>query len=147
VAHDGLVQSRPIVSLLVVLPLVGALAGCAIPAQTFEQGVEHLSGPASYVVTIEPPAAIEANIELLMDETVTHTFPAKRGGARYLIGTSLPATLRARIGNRACDGAIVIAEDMEADATLSVEADGCDLRLDLLHRTGTIDHMLEDSAL
>lgn len=133
-------------SLLVTLPLVGAVAACAMPGLTFEPGVEHLPGPASYVVTVEPPAAVDAKIELLMDETVTRMFPAERGEARYLTGISLPSTLTARVDGRPCDGAIIIGEDLEADATLSVKVDGCDLRLDLLHHTGTIDHKLEDSA-
>jgi hypothetical protein len=132
--------------MLVTLPLIGAVAACAVPGATFEQGVEHVPGPASYVVAVEPPAAVDAAIELLMGETVTRMFPARRGEARYLTGLSLPSTLTARVDGRPCDGAIVIGEDLEADATLSVMADGCDLRLDLLHRTGTIDHHLEDSA-
>jgi hypothetical protein len=122
------------------------MAACGMPGQTFEQGVEHLPGPASYVVAVEPPSAADAKIEMLMDETVTHMFPAERGEARYLTGIGLPSTLTARVDGRPCDGAIVIGEDLEADATLSVMADGCDLRLVLLHRTGTIDHKLEDSG-
>ena len=128
------------------LPLAGAVLACAMPGQTFEPGVEHIPGPASYVVAVEPPGAADAKIELLMDEAVTRMFPAERGEARYLTGISLPSTLTARVDGRPCDGAIVIGEDLEADATLSVTADGCELRLDLLHRTGTIDHKLEDSG-
>ncbi len=133
-------------SLLAALPLVGAAAACAMPSRTFEPGVEHLPGPASYVVAIEPPQAADAKIELLMDETVTRMFPAERREERFLTGISLPSTLTARVDGRPCAGAIVIGEDLEADATLSVTADGCDLRLNLLHRTGTIDHKLDDSA-
>lgn len=145
VGHDDAVRLRPIRSLLV-LPLAGVVAACAMPGRTFEPGVEHLPGPASYVVAVEPPAAADAKIELLMDQTVTRMFPAERGEARYLTGISLPSTLTARVDGRRCGGAIVIGEDLEADATLSVMADGCELRLDLLHRTGTIDHKLEDSG-
>ena len=117
-----------------------------MPGRTFEPGVEHLPGPASYVVAVEPPQAADAKIELLMDETVTRMFPAERGEARYLTGISLPSTLTARVDGRPCEGSIAIGEDLEADATLSVMADGCELRLDLLHRMGTIDHKLQDSG-
>ena len=146
VGHDDLVRLAPIRSVLITIPLVGAVATCAMPGRTFEDGVEHLPGPASYVVAVEPPAATDAKIELLMDETVTRMFPAENGEARYLTGISLPSTLTARVDGRPCDGAIVIGENLEADATLSVRANGCDLRLDLLHRAGTIDHKLEDSV-
>ena len=98
-----------------------------------------------YVVTLDPPEAADARIELLMDETVTRVFPAERGEARYLTGISLPSTLTARVDGMPCAGAIVIGEDQEADATLTVLADRCELRLDLLHRAGTIDHELQDS--
>jgi hypothetical protein len=138
------VGHRPIRTALALL-LVG-VAACAQPGRTFEPGVEHLPGPASYVVAVEPAAAADRQIELLMDETVTRMFPAEHGAARYLTGTSLPSTLTARVDGRTCAGAIAIGEDLEADATLSVTLDGCDLRLDLLHRTGTIDHKLEDIA-
>lgn len=147
VGHDCAVRlRRPIQSLLVTLPLAGAMAACALPGRTFEPGVEHLPGPASYVVTVDPPEAADAKVELLMGETVTRMFPAERGELRYLTGISLPSTLTARVDGRPCHGAIVIGEDLEADATLSVMVDGCDLRLDLLHRTGTVDHKLEDSV-
>jgi hypothetical protein len=146
VGDDDLVRLAPIRSLLVTLPLVSAIAACAMPGRTFEEGVEHLPGSASYVVAVEPVAATDAKIELLMDETVTRMFPAEHGEARYLTGIGLPSTLTARVAGRLCGGAIVIGENLEADATLSVRADGCDLRLDLLHRTGTIDHKLEDSV-
>jgi hypothetical protein len=144
--QDDPVRLCPIRSLLVALPLVGAVAACAMPGRTFEPGVEHLPGPASYVVAVEPPDSADANIELLMDDTVTRMFPAERGEARYLTGISLPSTLTARVDGRPCDGAIVIGEDLEADATLSVMTEGCTLRLDLLHRAGTIDHSLEDGV-
>jgi len=146
VGHDDPVLLDPTRTVTVTLALLGVVAACAMPSRTFEPGVEHLPGPASYVVAVEPPDSADANIELLMDETVTRMFPAERGEARYLTGTSLPSTLTALVDGRPCDGAIVIGEDLEADATLSVMADGCTLRLDLLHRTGTIDHKLEDSV-
>jgi hypothetical protein len=144
VADDGPMQVRSSMWLLALA--VGAVAGCAMPGQTFEPGVEHMPGPASFVVAIEPPFAVDRSIELLMDATVTRTFLAERGESRFLTGLSLPANLTARVGGQVCEGAIGIAEDMEADATLSVLADGCDLRLDLLHRMGTIDHSLDDST-
>jgi hypothetical protein len=146
VGHDGPVRPRRIRFLSVALPLVGAVAACAMPGATFEPGVEQVPGPAFCVVAVEPPQAADAKIELLMDGTVTRMFPAERGEARYLTGLSLPSTLTARVEGRECDGAIVIGENLEADATLSVTVEGCDLRLDLLHRIGTIDHKLDDSA-
>jgi len=36
--------------------------------------------------------------------------------------------------------------DMEYDGTLTIEGDACELRLDLVHRAGTVDHQLEDGG-
>lgn len=75
----------------------------------------------------------------------TLTFPSRRDAKRYLTGTTLPSTLRARVDGAACEGNVELQEDLEADVTLTVTADGCTLRLDLLHRPGSIDHQLEDA--
>lgn len=123
------------------------VVGCAKAGGTFEDGVEHLPGPASFVVRIDPPAVAETSlIEFTAyDDDPTPTFPARRGVERYITGTTLPSTLQARVDGAACQGSIDLLEDLEADATLTVTADGCALRLDLLHRAGSIDHRLDDA--
>lgn len=126
--------------------MVVLVAGCGEAARTFEDGVERLPGPASFVVRIDPPAAADmSRIEFTAcDDAPAHVFPARRGVERYLTGTTLPSTLKARVDGPACDGSIGLQEDLEADATLTVTAEGCTLLLDLLHRPGSIDHHLED---
>lgn len=129
-----------------VVALALAVAACAQAGGTFEDGVERQPGPASFVVRIDPPAAADTSrIEFTAyDDEPTPTFPARRGLERYITGTTLPSTLRARVDGAACQGSIDLLEDLEADATLTKTADGCTLRLDLLHRPGSIDHRLED---
>lgn len=124
-----------------------AVVGCGEAGRTFEDGVERLPGPASFVVRIDPPAAAETSlIEFAAyDNAPTPTFPARRGLERYITGTALPSTLQARVDGAHCDGSIDLQEDLEADATLTVTLDGCTLRLDLLHRPGSIDHRLQDA--
>jgi hypothetical protein len=36
--------------------------------------------------------------------------------------------------------------DLEHDGTLTIKGDACELRLDLVHRTETVDHQLEDGG-
>lgn len=122
------------------------VAGCGDAARTFEPGVEHLPGPASVLAHIEPAAAVRTSlIELLTEDGSIRTFPGRRDDARYLSGTTLPATLRARVDGAPCTGEIDLIEDFQADVTLTVTPKGCDLRLDLQHPTGSIDHRLEDA--
>lgn len=134
-------------SFLWVVIVAVIVAGCAEAGRTFEDGVEHLPGPASFVVRIDPPAAADTSlIEFTAyDDESTPTFPARRGVERFITGTTLPSTLQARVEGAACQGSIELLEDLEADVTLTVTADGCGLRLDLLHRPGSIDHQLQDA--
>ncbi len=128
------------------MALAVLVGGCGEAARTFEPGVEHLPGPSSFVVRIEPTAAADRSAITFTayDGAVIETFPARRDEARYALGTTFPSTLRAQVDGVDCDGAIDLPENTEADATLTIEATGCDLRLDLLHRYGTIEHGLED---
>lgn len=127
--------------------VVLAIAGCGEAGRTFEDGVERQPGPASYVIRIDPPATADtARIELTADDDeTTPSFPARRGVDRYLAGTTLPSTLRARVDGSTCEGSIDLLEDLEADATLTITPDGCTLRLDVRHRPGSFDHQLEDA--
>lgn len=127
--------------------IAALVAGCGEAARTFEAGVEHLPGPASFVVRIDPAAAADTSlIEFIAhDDDPMPTFPARRGVDRYLTGTTFPSTLRARVDGSGCEGTIELLENLEADATLTIDAIGCALRLDLLHRPESIDHRLEDA--
>ena len=133
--------------LVAVVAMVGLVAGCGEAARTFEDGVEHLPGPASFVVRIDPGAAADTSqIEFTAyDDEPMRAFSARRGVERYFAGTTLPSTLQARVDGAACRGSIELLEDLEADATLTIAADGCQLRLDLVHRSGSIDHQLQDA--
>ena len=132
-------------SCLRLMALAVLVGGCGEAARTFEPGVEHLPGPASVVVRIEPAAAATTSlIELLTDDGSIRTFPGRRDDARYLSGTALPATIRAQVDEAPCTGEIDLIEDFQEDATLTVTPEGCDLRLDLQHPTGSIDHGLDD---
>ena len=119
------------------------LAGCeAIVGQTFEPGVEHIPGPGNFLIRIEPPNAVDrVSFSAYGDNVVL--FAASRGDERYLSGTDLPSTLRARVDGRDCAGSIVMVSDVEYDGTLTITDSGCELSLDLAHRPGTIDHGLE----
>lgn len=127
--------------------MVAVVAGCGEAARTFEDGVEHLPGPATFVVRVDPGAAADASeIEFLAyDDAPMRTSPARRGAERYLTGITLPSTLRAHLDGVACRGSIDLMEDLEVDATLTVVAGGCELRLDLVHRLGSVDHQLRDA--
>jgi hypothetical protein len=56
----------------------------------------------------------------------------------------LPSTLRAHVDGLDCTGSIEMVSDLEHDGTLTIKGDACELRLDLVHRTETVDHQLED---
>lgn len=127
--------------------IIALVAGCGDAARTFEAGVEHLPGSASFVVRIDPAAAADTSlIEFTAyDDAPMQTFSARRGADRYLTGTTFPSTLRARVDGAPCMGEIDLIEGFQADVTLTVTPKGCDLRLDLQHPTGSIDHRLEDA--
>lgn len=128
--------------------VVALVAGCGEAARTFEEGIEYVPGPASFVVRIEPPAAADTSrVEFTAyDDEPMRTFPSRRGVDRYLTGITLPSTLQARVDGSRCQGSIELLEDLEADATLTIAADGCELRLDLVHRLESIDHQLRDAT-
>lgn len=125
---------------------VFVLASCeAIAVRTFEPGVEHVPGPANFLIRIEPPdAADRVAFSGYGDNLVL--FAASRGAEHYLLGNDLPSTLRARVEGRDCAGSIAMVSDVEYDGTLTVTASDCELRLDLAHPVGSIDHGLEDDG-
>ena len=124
------------------------LAGCGTGiGATFEPGVEHIPGPGTFLVKVVPGDAVDdRRIRLSAYGDHTILFLAHRGIDRYLSGVDLPSTLRAHVDGADCSGSIDLASDMEYDATLTIDGDRCDLKLDLSHRTGTIDHRLEDEG-
>jgi len=125
---------------------VFALAGCdAIADRTFEPGVEHVPGPANFLIRIEPPDAADRVAFTGYGDSVV-LFAASRGDERYLLGSDLPSTLRARVDGRECVGSIEMVSDIEYDGTLTISAAECELRLDLAHRVGTVDHALVDDG-
>ncbi|HET8784741.1 MAG TPA: hypothetical protein VFM38_03840 [Candidatus Limnocylindrales bacterium] len=125
---------------------VASACGTGIGA-TFEPGVEHVPGPGSFVVKVVPGDAVDdrrIRFSAYGDHTVL--FVAHRGDDRYLLGGDLPSTLRAHVDGADCSGSVDLVSDMESDATLTIDGQRCDLRLDLSHRAGTVDHMLEDDG-
>jgi len=142
------------------------VAGCsergvqdAPPATAFEA----MSGPAWYLLRVEPDAAIDTrDIVLTTDQGAAirprdllgPTDLADSGGAdifaldgrRLVTKIGLPAALEATVDGRRCDGSVELMEDMESDATLVIGDDGCALRLDTRHRMGAVDHGLSDDA-
>lgn len=125
---------------------VALLAGCdQIVGRTFEPGVEHVPGPANFLIRIVPPEAVDRVAFAGYGDRVV-LFAARRGDERYLLGSDLPSTLRARVDGRDCVGSIVMVTDIEYDGTLTISADGCELRLDLAHGVGALDHALVDDG-
>jgi hypothetical protein len=123
------------------------LSGCqAIVGQTFEPGVEHIPGPGNFLIRVEPPDAVDRVSFTAYEGGNVVLFSASRGDERYLSGTDLPATLRARVDGRDCAGSIVMVSDVEYDGTLTISGSDCELRLDLAHRPGMVDHMLESEG-
>jgi hypothetical protein len=135
---------------LLVASMVGlvVLAGCGTGVgTTFEPGVEHIPGPGTFLVKVVPGDAIDdRRIRLSAYGDHTVLFRAHRGDDRYLIGTDLPSTLRAHVDDSDCSGSIDLVSDIEYDTTLTIDGEGCELRLDASHRTGAIDHQLEDDG-
>jgi len=131
----------------VVSAMAFAVSGCIGEAgRTFEPGVEHLPAPASLVVRLEPPGALDDRQIVLTsyDDQPTVVFPSQRGADRFLSGTTLPSTLIAWVDGARCAGSIELLSEMEVDATLTIDRNTCSLLLDLRHRMGAIEHGLED---
>ena len=134
-------------------PVACAIALVAVTAcgtgigQTFEPGVEHIPGPGFFLIRVVPAEAIDdRRISFTGIGDTTVLFHSHRGQDRFLSGLDLPATLRATVDGLECSGSIEMVSDMEYDGTLTIEGDACELRLDLVHRTGTVDHQLEDGG-
>jgi hypothetical protein len=115
--------------------------------QTFEPGVEHIPGPGFFLIRVVPADAIDdRGISFTGNGDRTVLFHSHRGQDRFLSGLDLPSTLRAQVDGLDCSGSIDIVSDLEYDGTLTIDGDTCELRLDLVHRTETVDHQLEDGA-
>lgn len=134
-------------------PVACAIALVAVTAcgtgigQTFEPGVEHIPGPGFFLIRVVPADAIDdRRISFTGNGDRTVLFHSHRGQDRFLSGLDLPATLRATVDGLECSGSIEMVSDLEYDGTLTIEGDACELRLDLVHRTGTVDHQLEDGG-
>jgi hypothetical protein len=125
-----------------------AVAACGIGVgRTFEPGVEHVPGPGIFLIRVVPADAIDTRqikFTAYGDETVLSQ--SRRGDERFLSGLDLPSTLRVLVDGRVCAGSIDMVSDMEYDGTLTIGDATCELRLDLAHRAGTIDHALEDDG-
>ena len=117
-----------------------------MPGATFEEGVEHIPGPGNFVVRVEPSEAIDERsiVFTAYEDHPTVLFRARRAEHGFLSGLDLPSTLRASVDGIPCAGSMELVSDMEADGTLRVDADSCALALDLQHRTGAIEHHLEE---
>jgi hypothetical protein len=102
-------------------------------------------GPANFVIRVEPPDAVDRVAFAGYGDRVV-LFAASRGDDRFLLGTDLPSTLRARVDGRDCAGSIEMVSDIEYDGTLTISASGCELHLDLAHRAGAVDHLLADDG-
>ena len=70
-----------------------------------------------------------------------------KDGKRLLHQIVLPGTLVGSVDGGRCDGVIEQLEDMESDATLTIDADRCALRLDRRHRAEDVDHDLDAEPL
>ena len=143
--------------------LVTTAVGCSptLPDRTFEPGVEHLPGPAWYLVRIEPDEAVEGrDIVILGDgeevfrvaDLLRSTDRAENhgnvlmtdGSRRFVDGISLPVVLSAAVDGVPCAGVLELVVDRETDATLSIDGDGCTLRRDRVHPPEVVDHGLRE---
>jgi hypothetical protein len=151
----------PVVALAVALVLTGCSLAAPddVPVGTPHEG---LPGPAWYLLTIEPDDAIETRdivlspydgVEIRPRDLIGSGGLAATGGAdlfaldghRVVHDIGLPSTLQATVDGRPCEGTVELLEDMESDATLTIEGDRCVLRLDHRHRMEDLHHGLEDA--
>lgn len=129
-----------------VLGLV-ATTGCGSIGRTFEPGDEQVPGPGYFLIRVVPAEAIDTRqIEFSGYGDRTVLFLSHRGEERFLSGTDLPSTLRAHVDGHECSGAIEMFTDVEYDGTLTIDGVTCELRLDVSHPAGTVDHQLEDDG-
>lgn len=146
-------------SLVVAAGLLVAACG-GLPLRGEPEAVEGMPGPGSYLVTTEPAAAFEGrSVALILHgETVIRSADLLRGGPpedtfgaslrtiggrRYVEGLTVAwpdTTLEASVDGARCEGTIVFTEDDEVDATIVIDQDGCELRLDRRHDMGALAH-------
>ena len=135
---------QALVAALSLMCLVGCGSGVGA---TFEQGVEAIPGPGHLVIRIDPPEMIdERSIRLSGYGDRIVLFRASRGEDRFLVGLDLPSTVRAYVDGRECAGEIQMLSGIEYDGTLTIEHDACELRSDLAHPEGAIDHHFVDDS-
>jgi len=140
------------------------LDGCSrLPEQVQpeETAFEGLPGPGYYLLTIDPDGAIDTrDIVLTIGDDfqvrpralLGPTDLATTGGAvihakdgkRLVHQIVRPGTLVASVDGVRCDGTVDTLEDMESDATLTIDGERCTLRLDRRHRMEDVDHGLDD---
>jgi hypothetical protein len=128
-------------------PAVAALALVAVSAcASFEpEARELIPSPANFLIRIVPPTAVDRVSFAAYGDNVV-LFAAHRGDDRYLLGTDLPSTLRARVDGRDCTGSIEMVSGAEYDGTLTIDGGSCALRLDATHPADAVDHRLEDDG-
>ncbi len=141
--------------------LLGACSALPPELQPEETAFEGHPGPAYYLLTIEPDEAIDTrdivltiggDLQVRPRALLGVTDLATSGGAdihakdgkRLVHQIVAPGTLVASVDGVRCDGVVDQLEDMESDATLSIDGDTCALRLDRRHRMEDIDHRLDD---
>ena len=152
-----------VVALALTLPL-GACSALPAELRPEETPFEGVPGPGYYTLTIEPDAAIDSRDivltvggdfqvrprALLGDTDLATTGGADiyaKDGKRLVHQIVLPGTLVASVDGVRCDGIIEQFEDMESDATLTIDAERCSLRLDGRHRVEDVDHRLDSEPM
>ena len=127
-----------------------AVGGCAGPLRLPDTGpTEGLPGPAWYTLTIEPDSAIEDRHIVLISYGGEETRPGdlvgptdedesagdlyRIAGQRVVHRITLPSTLEATVDGDPCEGLVELPENLESDATLTIDGDRCELRLDGRH--------------
>lgn len=142
---------------------LGSITGCgpALADRTFEPGVEHLPGPAWYLIHIQPDDAVDGrDIALRRDgedlvrvSDLLHTRDRAAnhgsvlmtdGSRRFVSGIALPMVLSVEVDGVPCVGVLELVVGRETDATLTIDADGCSLRRDRVHPPEVVDHGLRE---
>jgi hypothetical protein len=140
--------------------VVGGCSTLSQPGRPAETALASHPGPAYYLLTIEPDAAIDTRDIVLTTYDGAETRPrdllgptdlAESGGAdihakdgrRLVHQIGIPAILEATVDGIPCEGRVELLEDMESDATLLIDGERCVLRLDQRHRMDVLRHRLD----
>ncbi len=117
--------------------LAGGCAGGPVPLATYEEGVEHMPGPASIRISSDPASpevAVRVDVTGPDDPRYlrSHAFPA--GGA--VVGDIPVSEGRYRVAGQggACTIDLVLGPEQEADVVITPDASsGCTLGMVALH--------------